>query len=188
MWAMQCVPPSRKTYPCQKNVYLPSLRMKLPDHVYVLGHSYTCYTYSCYAYHFYAFRLYFINVWHVYECNTMHVYHNTIITWATADSFFSLFPYPLQNPRSDTCDYVTHMSVNGSGVTSRKVRYGSRDFKVTRKKPAVKHIHINNHSRNYLKPFKLFINPLTSQLNPIFHLLTLLGAHHIFHISGLRVI
>jgi hypothetical protein len=24
------------------NVYLPSLRMKVPDHVYVLGHSYTC--------------------------------------------------------------------------------------------------------------------------------------------------
>jgi hypothetical protein len=24
------------------NVYLPSLRMKIPDHVYVLGHSYTC--------------------------------------------------------------------------------------------------------------------------------------------------
>jgi hypothetical protein len=27
------------------NVYLPSLRMKVPDHVYGLGHSYTCYTY-----------------------------------------------------------------------------------------------------------------------------------------------
>jgi hypothetical protein len=26
------------------NVYLPSLRMKIPDHVYVLGHSYTCHT------------------------------------------------------------------------------------------------------------------------------------------------
>jgi hypothetical protein len=26
------------------NVYLPSLRMKVPDHVYVLGHSYTCHT------------------------------------------------------------------------------------------------------------------------------------------------
>jgi hypothetical protein len=26
------------------NVYLPSLRMKVPDHVYALGHSYTCHT------------------------------------------------------------------------------------------------------------------------------------------------
>jgi hypothetical protein len=24
------------------NVYLPSLMMKVPDHLYVLGHSYTC--------------------------------------------------------------------------------------------------------------------------------------------------
>jgi hypothetical protein len=28
----------------KRNVYLPSLRMKVPDHVYVLGHSYTCHT------------------------------------------------------------------------------------------------------------------------------------------------
>jgi hypothetical protein len=77
-----------------------------------------------------------------YICNTMHVYHDTIITWVTADSFCSLFPYPLHNPRYHTCNYVTHVTVNGSGVTSRKVRYGSRDFKVTRKKPAVRHIHV----------------------------------------------
>jgi hypothetical protein len=31
------------------------------------------------------------------------------------------------------------------------------------------------------------INPLNAELNPICHLLALLGAHHIFHISGLRV-
>jgi hypothetical protein len=31
------------------------------------------------------------------------------------------------------------------------------------------------------------INPLNAELNPISHLLTLLGAHHIFHVSGLRV-
>jgi hypothetical protein len=31
------------------------------------------------------------------------------------------------------------------------------------------------------------INPLNTELNPICHLLALLGAHHIFHISGLRV-
>jgi len=30
-------------------------------------------------------------------------------------------------------------------------------------------------------------NSLTAELNPICHLLALLGAHHIFHISGLRV-
>jgi len=32
-----------------------------------------------------------------------------------------------------------------------------------------------------------FFNPLNAQLNPICHLLALLGAHHIFHVSGIRV-
>jgi hypothetical protein len=31
------------------------------------------------------------------------------------------------------------------------------------------------------------INPLKTQLNPICHLLALLGAHHILHVSGIRV-
>jgi hypothetical protein len=78
-----------------------------------------------------------------HTCKTMRVYHDTIITCATADSFCSLFPYHPHNPRSHTCDYVTRMTVNGSGVTSRKVRYGSRDFKVIWKKPAVRHMHVN---------------------------------------------
>jgi hypothetical protein len=30
-------------------------------------------------------------------------------------------------------------------------------------------------------------NILNAELNPICHLLALLGAHHIFHVSGLRV-
>jgi len=30
-------------------------------------------------------------------------------------------------------------------------------------------------------------NPLNAELNPICHLLALLGVHHIFHVSGLRV-
>jgi hypothetical protein len=31
------------------------------------------------------------------------------------------------------------------------------------------------------------LNPLTAQLNPIFRLLALLGAHHILHISITRI-
>jgi hypothetical protein len=30
-------------------------------------------------------------------------------------------------------------------------------------------------------------NPVNAELNPICHLLALLGAHHILHFSGLRV-
>jgi hypothetical protein len=34
---------------------------------------------------------------------------------------------------------------------------------------------------------KKVINPLNAELNPICHLLALLGAHHILHISRIRV-
>jgi len=36
-------------------------------------------------------------------------------------------------------------------------------------------------------PGRTVLNPLHAELNPICHLLALLGAHHIFHVSGLRV-
>ena len=32
-----------------------------------------------------------------------------------------------------------------------------------------------------------FINPLNAELNPICHLLALLGAHHILHVSRIRI-
>jgi len=35
--------------------------------------------------------------------------------------------------------------------------------------------------------FRRNINPLNTKLNPICHLLALLGAHHILHISRIRV-
>jgi len=36
-------------------------------------------------------------------------------------------------------------------------------------------------------PCASVINPLNVELNPICHLLALLGAHHIFHVSRIRV-
>jgi len=33
----------------------------------------------------------------------------------------------------------------------------------------------------------IFINPLNAELNPICQLLALLGAHHILHVSRIRV-
>ena len=38
-----------------------------------------------------------------------------------------------------------------------------------------------------LPAFYLSFNPLNTKLNPICHLLALLGAHHIFHVSSVRV-
>ena len=37
------------------------------------------------------------------------------------------------------------------------------------------------------KPPQSTFNPLHAKLNPTCHLLALLGAHYIFHVSGLRV-
>jgi len=37
------------------------------------------------------------------------------------------------------------------------------------------------------KKKKKLINPLNAKLNPICHVLTLLGAHHILHVSRVRV-
>jgi len=39
---------------------------------------------------------------------------------------------------------------------------------------------------HYIYPL-IQINPLNAELNTICHLLASLGAHHIFHVSGLRV-
>jgi len=36
-------------------------------------------------------------------------------------------------------------------------------------------------------PKNVKFNPLNAKLNPICHLLALLGAHHIFHVSRIRV-
>jgi 4-amino-4-deoxy-L-arabinose transferase-like glycosyltransferase len=35
--------------------------------------------------------------------------------------------------------------------------------------------------------FNLAFNPLNAELNPVCHLLALLGAHHIFHVRRIRV-
>ena len=38
---------------------------------------------------------------------------------------------------------------------------------------------------NYFRAF--YFNPLNAELNPIRHLLALVGAHHFVHVSGIRV-
>jgi hypothetical protein len=90
-----------------------------------------------------------INVGIGHTCNTMRVYHDTIITCATVDIFSSLFPYPHHNPRSHTRDFATHMTVNGPGVTSRKVRYGSRDCQGHTKKCRLRHINVKITSTDF---------------------------------------
>ena len=49
-------------------------------------------------------------------------------------------------------------------------------------------IHLNLTVQNILLEIKYsYINPLNAELNPFCHLLALLGAHHILHVSRIRV-
>jgi hypothetical protein len=41
--------------------------------------------------------------------------------------------------------------------------------------------------QSYKYNFNFNVNPLNTELNPICHLLALLGAHHILHVSRIRV-
>jgi hypothetical protein len=45
----------------------------------------------------------------------------------------------------------------------------------------------NSNTLRETKPLFVLINPLNAELNPIRHLLALVGAHHILHFSGVRV-
>jgi len=40
---------------------------------------------------------------------------------------------------------------------------------------------------SFTKSIRQVINPLKAQLNPTFHLLAILGAHHILHVGSIRV-
>ena len=46
---------------------------------------------------------------------------------------------------------------------------------------------INLYGGAHCLPYVLQVNPLNAELNPICHLLALLGAHHILHVSRIRV-
>jgi hypothetical protein len=53
--------------------------------------------------------------------------------------------------------------------------------------PPVLDVNVEPHPKTYCSRLDDNVNPLNAELNPICHLLALLGAHHIFHVSGLSV-
>ena len=51
-------------------------------------------------------------------------------------------------------------------------------------------LHLKSEQKKGKRTWKsetLYINPLNAELHPIWHLLALLGAHHILHVSRIRV-
>jgi hypothetical protein len=76
------------------HVYLTSLMMKVPDHLYVLGDTYTCHTYCRYTYHFYAYWLYFIYVWHVYTmCGLGHIHDPVLLSYSVYYHYLASPPH-----------------------------------------------------------------------------------------------
>jgi hypothetical protein len=55
------------------------------------------------------------------------------------------------------------------------------------KKKTYKMQHLEGRSTPVLYIGRTVLNPLNAELNPICHLLTLLGVHPIFHVSRIRV-
>ena len=47
--------------------------------------------------------------------------------------------------------------------------------------------HLEGSGTSVLYIGRTVLNPLKAELNPIYHLLTLLGVHPIFHVSRIRV-
>jgi len=73
------------------------------------------------------------------------------------------------------------------------VLYGSETWSLTLREERRLRVFENRVLRRMFGPKRdevkegVDLNPLNAELNPICHLLALLGAHHIFHVIGLRV-
>jgi len=74
--------------------------------------------------------------------------------------------------------------VLGGGPTERTAKYQVRHWKYSTITNSLLFLMSQN---SFFKFVKRIFNPLNAELNPISHLLALLGAHHILHVSGLRV-
>jgi len=88
------------------------------------------------------------------------------------DQIISCLLWPARLPRLTVCDYYLRESLKDNTHKS------------------------NPHTQNKLKEIirlkvwvvsKQELNPLNAELNPICHLLALLGAHHFLHVSRIRV-
>ena len=66
--------------------------------------------------------------------------------------------------------------------------HGSTNIKFTNAKEAIEVYAYKNIKRKLYKTnATIWFNPLKPELNPIFYLLALLGAHHFLHVSRIRV-
>jgi len=73
-------------------------------------------------------------------------------------------------------------------ISIRQIEMSHSHFRVTRAATRCQETPIHTiQSYGCADDINVTINPLNDELNPICHLLALLGAHNIFHVSGLRI-
>ena len=72
-----------------------------------------------------------------------------------------------------------------SRSAENEVKQGSKLHGITKYEGRTVQIQAYSHYSSV--EFVHLVNPLDAELNPICHLLALVGAHHILHVSGVRV-
>ena len=84
---------------------------------------------------------------------------------------------------------LTHSSLCVFDNCGKKLSYKKLQYSYSIFTRRAKPIRIIGDPDNQLpdKWSSTLLNPLNAELNPICHLLALVGAHHILHVSGIRV-
>jgi hypothetical protein len=93
------------------NIYLPSLMIELPDHVYVLGDTYTCHAFCCYAYFFTRIGCTLLTC-DMYMCRLRHI-HDPILLSLKMEGIRLLFNMSLYD-----LFYVLYINCSSSGGIS----------------------------------------------------------------------
>jgi hypothetical protein len=80
------------------------------------------------------------------------------------------------------CEFYPGICLTTEEKTRKNFSQGKKNFSQVKENFSQVKKNLSQVKKNFSQ-----VNPLNAELNPICHLLALLGAHHIFHISRIRV-
>jgi hypothetical protein len=96
--------------------------MEVPDHVYVLGDTYTCHTYCCYAYYFFTRIGCTLLTCDMYMCHLRHI-HDPVLLSLKMDGIRLLFNMHLYD-----FFYVLYINCSSSGGISDTCSTGCENW------------------------------------------------------------
>ena len=128
----------------------------------------------------------FLNVLNIYRTNQqMHTYKYVQSHFVILQQFVSVSTV---SPTRVSCNintistYINTCTKIYNKTTHYYIWYSQANFSYLKRwEPYTHPLNIIN------KPYFIVFNPLNAALNPICHLLTLVGVHHILHVSRVRV-